>query len=245
MELLTLGGGWTLIRPLVMRFLISAVLLVATTTLALLVPNVENHPTVLTVATLVVFTVVIRLFHSRTRLPFAHRSLHHNEEMIVQSNRTIDSMPSLPFAQAEVDLPYLPDLPADLESFPWASALIVDDSQSARHSMLKILKSHGLRRVETARDGMQAISALKRFVPDIILLDLLMPRMNGLEFLDQISRDPRLRNVPVIVVSSNVTSSDREMATRHGATDFLRKPISETQLWRSIAPIIQRHRITA
>jgi chemosensory pili system protein ChpA (sensor histidine kinase/response regulator) len=99
-------------------------------------------------------------------------------------------------------------------------------------------------RVLTARDGMDAVSMLQDIVPDIILLDIEMPRMDGYEVAAQVRNDPRLANVPIIMITSRVGEKHRARAIELGVNDYLGKPYQEAQLLDAIAPLVERHRMT-
>ena len=82
-------------------------------------------------------------------------------------------------------------------------AMVVDDSITVRRVTQRLLERNGMR-VLTARDGMDAVTLLQDNVPDIILLDIEMPRMDGYEVAAHVRNDPRLRDVPIIMITSRV-----------------------------------------
>ena len=82
-------------------------------------------------------------------------------------------------------------------------ALVVDDSITVRRVTQRLLERNGMR-VMTARDGADAMTLLAEHVPDVILLDIEMPRMDGYEVAAQVRADPRLREVPIIMITSRV-----------------------------------------
>ncbi len=97
-------------------------------------------------------------------------------------------------------------------------------------------------RVMTARDGMDAVALLAEHVPDIILLDIEMPRMDGYEVAAQVRAEPRLREVPIIMITSRVGEKHRARAIELGVDDYLGKPYQESQLIDAIAPLVARRR---
>jgi chemosensory pili system protein ChpA (sensor histidine kinase/response regulator) len=99
-------------------------------------------------------------------------------------------------------------------------------------------------RVLTARDGMDAVSLLQDNVPDIILLDIEMPRMDGYEVAAHVRNDSRLKDVPIIMITSRVGEKHRARAIELGVDDYLGKPYQEAQLLDAIAPLVERHRET-
>ena len=120
-------------------------------------------------------------------------------------------------------------------------ALVVDDSITVRRVTQRLLERNGMR-VLTARDGMEAIELLAEHVPDIILLDIEMPRMDGYEVAAQVRADPRLSEVPIIMITSRVGDKHRARAIELGVDDYLGKPYQESQLIDAIAPLVARRR---
>ncbi|HMI36409.1 MAG TPA: Hpt domain-containing protein, partial [Steroidobacteraceae bacterium] len=120
-------------------------------------------------------------------------------------------------------------------------ALVVDDSITVRRVTQRLLERNGMR-VMTARDGMDAVALLAENVPDIILLDIEMPRMDGYEVAAQVRSDPRLRDVPIIMITSRVGEKHRARAIELGVDDYLGKPYQESQLIDAIAPLVARRR---
>ena len=92
-------------------------------------------------------------------------------------------------------------------------------------------------RVITARDGMDAVALLQDNIPDVILLDIEMPRMDGYEVAAHVRNDPRLKDVPIIMVTSRVGEKHRARAIELGVDDYLGKPYQEAQLLDAIAPL--------
>ncbi len=120
-------------------------------------------------------------------------------------------------------------------------ALVVDDSITVRRVTQRLLERNGMR-VLTARDGMDAVTILQEHVPDIILLDIEMPRMDGYEVAAHVRGDPRLKDVPIIMITSRVGEKHRARAIELGVDDYLGKPYQEAQLLDAIAPLVERHR---
>ena len=122
-------------------------------------------------------------------------------------------------------------------------AMVVDDSITVRRVTQRLLERNGMR-VLTARDGMDAVTLLQDHVPDIILLDIEMPRMDGYEVAAHVRNDPRLRDVPIIMITSRSGEKHRARAIEIGVDDYLGKPYQEAQLLDAIAPLVERHRAT-
>ncbi len=120
-------------------------------------------------------------------------------------------------------------------------AMVVDDSITVRRVTQRLLERNGMR-VLTARDGMDAVALLQDNVPDIILLDIEMPRMDGYEVAAHVRNDPRLKSVPIIMITSRVGEKHRARAIELGVDDYLGKPYQEAQLLDAIAPLVERSR---
>ncbi|MFI4879053.1 MAG: Hpt domain-containing protein [Steroidobacterales bacterium] len=120
-------------------------------------------------------------------------------------------------------------------------AMVVDDSITVRRVTQRLLERNGMR-VITARDGVDAVALLQDNVPDVILLDIEMPRMDGYEVAAHVRNDPRLKDVPIIMVTSRVGEKHRARAIELGVDDYLGKPYQEAQLLDAIAPLVERRR---
>jgi chemosensory pili system protein ChpA (sensor histidine kinase/response regulator) len=121
--------------------------------------------------------------------------------------------------------------------------MVVDDSITVRRVTQRLLERNGMR-VITARDGLDAVTLLQDHVPDIILLDIEMPRMDGYEVAGHERNDPRLADVPIIMITSRVGEKHRARAIELGVNDYLGKPYQEAQLLDAIAPLVEQHRST-
>jgi chemosensory pili system protein ChpA (sensor histidine kinase/response regulator) len=125
-------------------------------------------------------------------------------------------------------------------------ALVVDDSITVRRVTQRLLERNGMR-VLTARDGMDAVAVMEEHIPDVVLLDIEMPRMDGYEVAAHMRADPRLKQVPIIMITSRVGEKHRARALEVGVDEYLGKPYQESQLLEAIAPLVDRnldHRAT-
>ncbi|MBS0399478.1 MAG: response regulator [Proteobacteria bacterium] len=120
-------------------------------------------------------------------------------------------------------------------------ALVVDDSITVRRVTQRLLERNGMR-VLTAKDGVDAISVLQENLPDIILLDIEMPRMDGYEVAAHVRNDPRLQEIPIVMITSRVSEKHRARAIELGVNDYLGKPYQESQLLDAMEPLIDRRR---
>ena len=112
-------------------------------------------------------------------------------------------------------------------------ALVVDDSITVRRVTERILERNGLRCV-TAKDGLDAIRVMQDAKPDIILLDIEMPRMDGYEFASHVRNDERVSDVPIIMITSRVGDKHRARAIELGVNDYLGKPYQDSELLEAI-----------
>jgi chemosensory pili system protein ChpA (sensor histidine kinase/response regulator) len=118
-------------------------------------------------------------------------------------------------------------------------ALVVDDSITVRRVTQRLLERNGMR-VLTAKDGVDAVSLLQDNLPDIILLDIEMPRMDGYEVAAHVRGDPRLKHIPIVMITSRVSEKHRARAIELGVDDYLGKPYQESQLLDAIEPLVNR-----
>jgi DNA-binding response OmpR family regulator len=107
--------------------------------------------------------------------------------------------------------------------------LVVDDEVPYVGVLREILTSYGLD-VLVAYQGHQALNLVESVKPNLIMLDMMMPGMDGLTLLRQLRLESALRETPVIMVSANTTDNDREVALSAGANAFLAKPFSAKEL---------------
>ncbi len=110
-----------------------------------------------------------------------------------------------------------------------ALVLIVDDSPTEVHVMQKALEQHGFR-TASATDGSEAIRKARELHPDLILMDIVMPGLNGFQATRELASDPETRTIPVIMVTSKAQESDRVWGLRQGAVDYIVKPVAMEQL---------------
>jgi len=111
--------------------------------------------------------------------------------------------------------------------------LVVDDSLSARRSLAQFTDDLGMN-TRTARDGMEAASIVESRVPDIILVDMEMPRMNGLELTAHIRANEKTKHVPVIMITSRSSEKHRDTAMKKGVNYYMVKPFDEETLASNI-----------
>jgi len=115
--------------------------------------------------------------------------------------------------------------------------LVVDDSITVRRVTEKFLNSREYT-VMTAKDGMEALERMAEFQPNVVLLDIEMPRMDGFELLGHLRRDPQWARLPVIMISSRTAQKHREHAGALGATGFLGKPYQNDVLLDALREVL-------
>lgn len=114
--------------------------------------------------------------------------------------------------------------------------LVVDDSPTDRQFLLETLAKQGYQ-VVTAESGEEAIAKAKSEGPDLILMDVVMPGLNGYQATRSITRDDTTKDIPVIMCTSKGAETDKIWGMRQGAIDYLVKPIDPSQLLAKIAGI--------
>ena len=110
-----------------------------------------------------------------------------------------------------------------------ARILIVDDSPSQLMGIRRIVEKLGHDAL-TAEDGAAGVEAAKREIPDLILMDVVMPNLNGFHATRSITREPTTKHIPVILVTTKDQDTDRVWGMRQGAKAYITKPFSESEL---------------
>ena len=131
----------------------------------------------------------------------------------------------------------LPEVPFVAEKESRLVVMVVDDSITVRKVTSRLLERNGYK-VLTAKDGVDAMGQLQEVVPDMMLLDIEMPRMDGFELATHIRNDERLKHMPIIMITSRTGDKHRERAQQIGVNNYLGKPYQENDLLNSIHRII-------
>ena len=111
--------------------------------------------------------------------------------------------------------------------------LLVDDSKTELHYLSDLLGKRGFS-VQVAQNGDEAMRRLSEETPDLILMDVVMPGLNGFQLTRAITRDPRFADVPVIMCTSKNQETDRVWGLRQGARDYVVKPVDPEDLMAKI-----------
>jgi len=120
-----------------------------------------------------------------------------------------------------------------------ARILIVDDSPTQTLSLAKILKKHG-HDVMTAKDGAEGVEVAKAELPDLVLMDVVMPRVNGFQATRQITKNSSTNHIPVIIVTTKDQETDKIWGERQGAKGYVIKPVEEATLMGTITPFLPK-----
>ena len=119
-----------------------------------------------------------------------------------------------------------------------AKILIVDDSPTELHVLTKILRQGGHEAL-TASDGESGIAAAQTQEPDAILMDVVMPGINGFQATRKLSRDPKTQHIPVLMVTTKDQETDREWGMRQGAKGYLVKPVDGRELLQKLGELLR------
>lgn len=119
---------------------------------------------------------------------------------------------------------------------PISKVMVVDDSPTERHFLSEILTKQGYQ-VIMAENGEEAMEKAKSLKPDLILMDVVMPGLNGFQATRAISRDEETKHIPIIMCTSKGQETDKVWGMRQGARDYLVKPINRDELLRKIAAL--------
>ncbi|MCR6497253.1 response regulator [Thermomonas sp. S9] len=116
--------------------------------------------------------------------------------------------------------------------------MVVDDSVTMRKVTGRVLERHGFE-VATAKDGLDALERMAELVPDLMLLDIEMPRMDGYELATAMKADVRLRDVPIVMITSRTGEKHRQRAMEIGVERYLGKPYQEPELMRNVFELLK------
>ena len=115
--------------------------------------------------------------------------------------------------------------------------MVVDDSLTVRKITSRLLVREGFD-IVTAKDGLDALQLIGERMPDVILLDIEMPRMDGFEFAKTIKADMQLAHIPIIMITSRTAEKHRNRAKELGVDVYLGKPYQEEELLRHLRELV-------
>lgn len=119
-----------------------------------------------------------------------------------------------------------------------STVLVVEDSLTQRQIILDLLKDSGLD-VTSAADGVEALEHIGQTSPDLVVLDIVMPRMNGYEVCRRLKNDPKTQNVPVVMCSSKGEEFDRYWGMKQGADAYIAKPFEAIELIGTVKQLLR------
>jgi twitching motility two-component system response regulator PilH len=119
---------------------------------------------------------------------------------------------------------------------PVKKILVVDDSPTERHVMVELLTKNGYQ-VVTAESGEEGVVKAKAEKPDLIIMDVVMPGLNGYQATRTITRDDETKNIPVLMCTSKGQETDKIWGLRQGAQDYMVKPVNGEELLAKIAAL--------
>lgn len=118
------------------------------------------------------------------------------------------------------------------------TVLVVEDSVAQREMITELLRKSGLD-VTVASDGEEALAAIQGKMPDLVVLDIVMPKMNGYEVCRRIKADPITQDVPVVMCSSKGEEFDRYWGMKQGADAYIAKPFQPTELIGTVKQLLR------
>jgi len=116
--------------------------------------------------------------------------------------------------------------------------LVVEDNADNRRTVRALLKDHY--QILEAEDGRSGLEQARRHQPDIVLMDIALPILNGWQALEAMRQDGKLRHIPVIALTAKAMSGDRQTVLANGFDGYLSKPIDDTTLRRTLQEILDR-----
>ena len=158
---------------------------------------------------------------------------------ILGDGRVVPVLELLDLSRRIAGLTPIHDEVAAAEEARIPNVLVVDDSVTMRKVSTRLLERHHYN-VATAKDGLDAIEVLAGFTPDIILLDIEMPRMDGFEFASHVRNSSNVRDVPIVMITSRTGDKHRERADAIGVQGYLGKPYSEEVLIQTLEHLLKR-----
>ena len=120
-----------------------------------------------------------------------------------------------------------------------ARILIVDDSPTQMFTLKKVLSKHG-HQVLTAEDGEKGVEVASKELPDLILMDVVMPNLNGFQATRRISRNANTSHIPIIMVTTKDQETDKIWGKRQGASGYIIKPVDEGELINNINELLAK-----
>ncbi|MFO7703571.1 MAG: twitching motility response regulator PilH [Halopseudomonas sp.] len=118
-----------------------------------------------------------------------------------------------------------------------ARILVVDDSPTELYKLTGMLEKHG-HEVLKAENGADGVALARQEKPDAVLMDIVMPGLNGFQATRQLTKDPETAHIPVIIVTTKDQETDKVWGKRQGAKDYLTKPVQEDTLIKTLKSVL-------
>ncbi len=125
-----------------------------------------------------------------------------------------------------------------IQSDSMSTVMVVEDSVTQREMISNLLKDSGLH-VTVASDGVEALEQVQKQCPDLVVLDIVMPRMNGYELCRRLKSDPKTQKIAVVMCSSKGEEFDRYWGMKQGADAYIAKPFQPTELVGTVKQLLR------
>jgi DNA-binding response OmpR family regulator len=119
------------------------------------------------------------------------------------------------------------------------SVLVVDDEPMTRN-MLRMILSYAGHEIYEAEDGLDALQKIEQYSPDLVILDVMMPNMDGIDVCKALRKNEKTSNLPVVMLSARTNPADVEAGLAAGANKYLTKPISRKQLLEEVQELLMK-----
>jgi len=119
-----------------------------------------------------------------------------------------------------------------------STVLVVEDSPTQREIIIDLLKGNGIT-VMVASDGIEALQQIQLGCPDLVVLDIVMPKMNGYEVCRRLKTDPKTQNLPVVMCSTKSEEFDRYWGMKQGADAYIVKPFQPKELLATVKQLLR------
>jgi DNA-binding response OmpR family regulator len=170
------------------------------------------------------------------RLPVS-KTAFSQEQLVEEGNEAF----LINLQSTDIDVAIQTQQQSDILTSGKDSVLIVEDNAELRQFMSATIQENKFT-VLTAADGLEALQLAMKFVPSLVLTDLMMPRMNGMELTKKLKEDERTSHIPIILLTAKNESQSRLGALRTGADDYLTKPFSPDELLARITNLIEQRK---